>query len=130
MRRAEWLPPIFFWAIFTCVSAGALWFYVLRPFPHAILFAVLVGINVSTFFLYGWDKFAANAAFRRVPEIVLYAATFLGGPAGALLGMNVFRHKTSKTSFQFVVALLLFVQGALVIQLMRFYGGTIPFLFK
>lgn len=122
MRRADWLPPFLFWILFASASAGALWFYLLRSFPYAIPLAILAGINISTFLLYGWDKFAANTSFRRVPELVLYAATFFGGPAGALLGMNVFRHKTSKTSFQFIVALLLLVQGVLVLQYVRLSG--------
>ncbi len=126
MRRAEWVPPLFFWIIFASASAGALWYYTLRPFSYAIPLSVLAGINLSTFLLYGWDKFAANTSFRRVPEVVLYTITFLGGPAGALLGMNVFRHKTRKTSFQFVVALLLLLQMALILGYLRYYGEITP----
>jgi uncharacterized membrane protein YsdA (DUF1294 family) len=36
----------------------------------------------------------------RVPEKVFLALAFFGGPAGALAGMVIFRHKTAKTSFQ------------------------------
>jgi uncharacterized membrane protein YsdA (DUF1294 family) len=84
-------------------------------YPLFWVFELLIALNASAFVLYGLDKLLAVSHARRVPEKILWLAAFVGGPVGALAGMYVFRHKTSKTSFQFVLFLLIFVQIALVV---------------
>lgn len=74
----------------------------------------LIAINIFSFLLFGFDKFRALRHGRRVPEKTLFLITFLAGSVGSLLGMYTFRHKTSKTSFQIVIALLVLVQLAIV----------------
>ncbi len=57
--------------------------------------------SVVAFVLFGYDKFrAAHASSGRVSEFHLVLIGALGGWVGGLLGMLVFRHKTSKLSFQ------------------------------
>jgi uncharacterized membrane protein YsdA (DUF1294 family) len=65
-----------------------------------ILVAVPLGISVYTFLAYRSDKLRAEAGSWRIPESTLHLSEFLGGWPGAFLGQRIFRHKTSKTSFQ------------------------------
>ena len=60
------------------------------------LFLVL---SILTFLLFGFDKNAARMNQWRIPEKVLLGLSILGGAAGGLLGMQVFRHKTRKNYF-------------------------------
>ena len=60
----------------------------------------LVVMNLITCILYGVDKLKAIARGRRTPERVLLGFTFWGGSIGALIGMQVFRHKTQHLKFQ------------------------------
>ena len=61
--------------------------------------AWLAVITAVTFLTYGYDKLVAGTGATRIPEKVLLALAFAGGTAGALLGMRLFHHKTSKQSF-------------------------------
>ena len=63
------------------------------------LLAWLVAINLVAFLTYGYDKMIAGTGRMRVPEAVLLGLAAVGGAAGALLGMLLFQHKTSKVSF-------------------------------
>lgn len=62
-------------------------------------------LALATFLLYGWDKLQARRSGQRVPEAHLHVLALLGGFAGALAGMRLFRHKTRKPVFHAVLAL-------------------------
>lgn len=51
-------------------------------------------VSIVTFFAYGLDKRKAKKKRWRTPEAVLLGLGFFGGAVGALIGMNLFRHKT------------------------------------
>lgn len=70
--------------------------------PEALdlLWIALALVNLFALGQCGWDKLAAIRGWRRVPEKRLIAPVWLGGLPGLLLGMKLFRHKTSKESFQ------------------------------
>ena len=59
--------------------------------------------------LYGRDKRHARLHERRIPERSLLIAAALG-PFGALVGMNLFRHKTRTWRFILLVPLLAALQ--------------------
>ena len=59
----------------------------------------LIGINVLAFIIYGIDKSLAKKGMYRISEYSLFCVSFFGGCIGALLGMNVFHHKTRKVKF-------------------------------
>jgi uncharacterized membrane protein YsdA (DUF1294 family) len=80
--------------------------------------------NVATFFLFGVDKLFSQAGFMRIPEVILYAAT-VPGAVGTLTAMQLFRHKTRKVAFQFVVYFLVLVEVGLVVWYLR-KQGMIP----
>ena len=83
--------------------------------PLALLGCYLLVMNLSTFFVFGLDKWKAkrkakNEAVRRVPEKTLFLLSALGGSVGALLGMKVFHHKTLHNSFRFGIPAILAAQ--------------------
>lgn len=67
-------------------------------FPHPI-WSWFVLVNVSTFLIYGVDKFAARRNWRRVPEKTLLVFGLVGGWPGGLIAQQLFRHKTQKQPF-------------------------------
>lgn len=83
---------------------------------HVQLFAVyMVIINILTFFYFGFDKMRSLRAERRVSEKMLWGLSVIGGSIGALLGMNYFRHKTKKISFQAGMAVILALQVVVLV---------------
>lgn len=80
--------------------------------PWGLLAIWLLLINIVTFFAFGLDKWKAkrketNSNVRRIPEKTLFLLAWLGGGAGALLGMRVWHHKTLHKSFRFGIPLIL-----------------------
>ncbi len=80
------------WMVWLCGGWGLVW-------------------SVTAFFLYGWDKRQAIRHQRRVRESVLLTVSGLGGAAGALLGMYLFRHKTRHWNFILLNPLFLMLQS-------------------
>lgn len=60
-------------------------------------------LNAFLFLLYGIDKWKAVHKKRRIREIVLVLPSFFFMSIGAMLGMIVFNHKTSKPKFRFLI---------------------------
>jgi uncharacterized membrane protein YsdA (DUF1294 family) len=73
--------------------------------PDAIALLWFGSWSLATFVAFGWDKWRAARSVTRVPEATLVLLGALGGWPGGLLGMNCFRHKTAKWSFQLKYAL-------------------------
>ena len=103
------------WLVFILVCATAL------RFSLSLAWAITIpaAVNLATFFLFFADKSQASSKNLRVPERILFLATFLGGPIGALLGMHVFRHKTKKASFQLVIVVLILIQLLLIVLILK-----------
>ncbi len=59
----------------------------------------IVFINMLSFLLYGFDKLLAKKKKFRISEKLLFLISFMGGPYGAILGSNIFKHKTKKFKF-------------------------------
>lgn len=78
----------------------------------------LLIINAAGFLLMRIDKGKARKNRWRIPEATLMAVAALGGSAGSLLGMYLFRHKTRHPKFTLGIPLILAVQ--LVIALWIF----------
>ncbi len=66
---------------------------------------VILIINIFTFSLFGFDKIRAKNKGFRVPEAILIILSLFFGGVGALLGMVIFNHKTSKLAFRIIVPL-------------------------
>lgn len=75
--------------------------------PHPVAMWLLLA-NVLTFVIYGVDKLAARKDWRRVPEVTLLTLGFVGGWGGAMVGQQLFRHKTQKQPFKtyFIISMI------------------------
>jgi uncharacterized membrane protein YsdA (DUF1294 family) len=80
-----------------------------------LLFAYLLIINAAGFLLMLADKQKAKKHRWRIPESVLMSAAALGGSAGTLLGMYLFRHKTLHLKFSLGVPLILALQTVIAV---------------
>ena len=74
----------------------------------------LIAITLVSCSAYGYDKLVAGSSRTRVPEQVLLALALAGGTAGALAAMVLFRHKTSKRTFQLQLLAVVLVQAMLI----------------
>ena len=81
---------------------------------RTFLFCYFVVVNLSTFLLMFSDKQRAVRRQWRIPEKTFFLLSFLGGAAGALSGMFLFRHKTRHLSFRIVLPLCLVINVAVV----------------
>lgn len=95
-----------------CVAIGLA--LVLRQAGLAPLYAGLVSLNAIALTLYGFDKRQAIVGGMRIPEIVLHLVALCGGSPGALVGQQLFRHKTRKRGFRLILAAILLLQAGLV----------------
>ncbi len=84
-----------------------------------ILLAALLLVNLLAFALYGIDKLKAKKGAWRIPESTLLLVAFLGGSLGALLGMELFRHKTKHAKFKILVPLFLVLHIALAVYIFK-----------
>ena len=83
--------------------------------PLMLLLGWLGVSSLIALLLFGLDKFCAGRLDnRRISETHLCLIGAAGGWPGGLLGMLVFRHKTSKLTFQIKYALAFVVWAAWV----------------
>jgi uncharacterized membrane protein YsdA (DUF1294 family) len=73
----------------------------------------LCAVNLVAFCLFGIDKRRAVRGAWRIKERTLFLSAILGGSIGAILGMQVFRHKTKHSSFVFGIPAILICQLAI-----------------
>ena len=85
----------------------------MKPVMIAVT-AVLLVMNIISFFLMMHDKQCAKKNKRRVPEKTLFLAAILFGAFGGTLGMFIFRHKTKHWYFRVFFPLLMILQAALI----------------
>lgn len=64
---------------------------------------ILLIWNIIVMFIYGIDKMQAKRDGRRISEKALLLCAFLLGGYGAMFGMVLFNHKTSKIKFRMLV---------------------------
>ncbi|WP_447841101.1 DUF1294 domain-containing protein [Enterobacter ludwigii] len=77
----------------------------------------LLLINVLTLAMYGADKMAARRPMRRVPEATLLVFGLIGGWPGAIIGQQLFRHKTQKQPFKtyFIVSVIVSISAMVAV---------------
>ena len=110
---APWL------ALATIVLAPVLVFMWFRDRRFALL-AVYVSASLVTFCAYGMDKAAAVQKRQRTRENTLHLLALIGGWPGAFLAQSVFRHKSSKPSFQTVFFVTVIINCGVVAWLFGF----------
>ena len=77
-------------------------------------------INMLTLVMYGADKMAARKGMRRVPEATLLVFGVTGGLPGAIVGQQLFRHKTQKQPFKTYFLLSIVVSIAVMAAVYHF----------
>ena len=77
----------------------------------------LIGASLLAFALYGSDKFRAKRGGPRISEALLLTVAALGGGFGAMMGMQIFRHKTKRLKFLLGVPLC-FLFNAVVVWIL------------
>lgn len=75
-----------------------------------LLGVYLITINLIAIIITAWDKHAAKASIRRVPEATLLWIAFFGGSAAMLGTMKLIRHKTRKAKFMVGIPLIMVLQ--------------------
>lgn len=84
-----------------------------------VLFYLLF-INTATFLIYGIDKWKAKRNRYRISESTLLYLAVFGGSIGALLAMQLFRHKTRHKKFTVGIPAIAVLQTAFLLWLHRY----------
>ncbi len=69
-------------------------------------------LTVATLAAYGYDKASASRGGWRIRESRLLWLAAAGGFVGAILGMSLFRHKTTKPAFRVIPWMAAVIHGA------------------
>ena len=80
--------------------------------------------NLIIIFIYGIDKYRARKNLWRISEKILIFPAFLFGSIGAMFGMILFNHKTSKIKFRLLIPLS-FIFNSLLIILIVYVAGEV-----
>ena len=83
-----------------------------------VILYYLAAMNLLGFFFMGLDKWKAKKRAWRIPEATLLLVSALGGAAGALIGMHLFRHKTRHWYFLYGMPAILLIQVLIVVALL------------
>lgn len=75
----------------------------------------LLIINFITLVVFGADKISAASDAWRVRERTLLLLALVGGSLGAIIAIKFFRHKTQKSSFLILLAVIFLAQLALLL---------------
>ena len=82
-----------------------------------LLYLYLLLVNAAAFLLMLIDKVKARKNRWRIPERTLLTVAALGGSLGAVLGMNLYRHKTKHPKFSIGLPCILAVHIVLLVLL-------------
>lgn len=80
----------------------------------------LICINIVAFVLFGVDKRKAEKRDWRISEALLLGISALGGATGALIGMIIFKHKSSKKKFYIGVPFLLLLSKIIELNIFNY----------
>ena len=76
----------------------------------------MIIINIISLILYGIDKHKAKKNKYRISEFTLIIISYLGGAIGAILGMNLFHHKTKKPKFKILIPISLMIWIYIIVK--------------
>ena len=83
-----------------------------------IILGYLLAVNITSFLLYGIDKYKAKKGKWRISEATLLTMAAIGGSIGALAGMRLWHHKTMHKKFKYGIPLIIIMQIALAVYLL------------
>lgn len=84
-----------------------------------LLLYYLAIINIISFIMYGVDKAKAKLDKWRIPEATLLGVSLIGGSLGAILGMQLFRHKTKHIKFKILNPMFLILHIIIIIVIIQ-----------
>jgi uncharacterized membrane protein YsdA (DUF1294 family) len=102
--------PYLFFSLLAALFAGTAFSLCMFQFDAPWVLSLFIGINAAAIITVGLDKSFSRSGSMRLPEAISYVVALLGGSPGTLLGMYVFKHKTKKAAFQFVLLLIFIAQ--------------------
>lgn len=82
-----------------------------------IILGYLLAVNITSFLLYGIDKYKAKKGRWRISEATLLTMAVIGGSIGAWAGMRLWHHKTMHKKFKYGIPVIIIMQIALVAYL-------------
>ena len=83
-----------------------------------IILGYLLAVNITSFLLYGIDKFKAKKNLWRISEATLLTMAAIGGSIGAWAGMRLWHHKTMHKKFKYGIPVIIILQVALAVYLL------------
>ena len=78
----------------------------------------LLAVNITTFLVYGIDKYKAKKERWRISEATLLLMAVIGGSIGAWVGMRIWHHKTMHKKFKYGIPVIIIFQVALAVYLL------------
>ncbi len=84
-----------------------------------VIASYFISLNLLAFILMGIDKWKAKSYGWRIPESTLFTIAIVGGSIGAIIGMQLFRHKTRTRSFVYGMPAILILQLLLLFLLSK-----------
>ena len=82
-----------------------------------IILGYLLAVNITSFLLYGIDKYKAKKGRWRISEATLLTMAAIGGSIGAWAGMRLWHHKTMHKKFKYGIPIIIILQVALAVYL-------------
>lgn len=82
---------------------------------YKVFVIYLLVVNLLTFIVFGTDKWKAVHGKWRIRESTLLGLSLIGGAAGGLCAMYLFRHKIRKIRFKIGLPVMLILQAALLL---------------
>ena len=83
-----------------------------------IILGYLLAVNITSFLLYGIDKYKAKKGRWRISEATLLLMAVIGGSIGAWGGMRIWHHKTMHKKFKYGIPIIIILQVALAVYLL------------
>ena len=83
-----------------------------------LIYAAVISLLTAAVTVY--DKAAAKAGSRRIPEKTLFLLAFLGGATAEYIVMQAIRHKTKHKSFMIGLPLMILLHVALIVAFILF----------
>ncbi|MCT4618499.1 MAG: DUF1294 domain-containing protein [Marinisporobacter sp.] len=85
---------------------------------YGLLYLLL--INLYGFIITGVDKYKAKKERWRIRERTFFIAGVLGGAAGVMMGMTMFRHKTQHKTFYIGIPIIYVLNTLSILYLIYF----------
>ena len=122
-KNASWPGNLLLFVLLLVAPAWAL-YRTLGPSFVTYAAGWFTAISLVAAIATGLDKRKAQKQDWREPEAMLHLVELLGGWPGAFLAQRVFRHKTSKISYQIVFWLFVLLYQAVAIDCLLGWPGA------